>query len=152
MSSFGRSGTPRRSARIQARQAASGGTAWNALGLIEGEYCWAWEIGNGMRILIRSSVDRTGRAADCGMDSIRLIMQYKSGDRWESCGKGPDTYTTRVHGWQSRLVSKVKYMHGKAKRVKLTWETGNAVRYSKTVANMDRPFEANNDGFVKWLG
>lgn len=132
-------------------KARSGGTAWTALGLVDGEYCWAWELENGMRILIRSSIDRTGRAADCGMDSIRLIMQYKSGDRWESCGKGPDTYTTRVPNWQTRLVAKVKYMHSKAGRVKRTWQTGNCVRYSKTQVNMDRPFEADSEGYVKWL-
>lgn len=65
------------------------------------------------RIVIRSSIDYTGRAADSGNDSIRHWVEYNlnnglPGGLWKPLSKGGKAWTTRVPGWGARLTEALR--------------------------------------------
>jgi hypothetical protein len=127
-----------------------------ALGLVQGEEVYACFTAKQVRVLVRSSVRGNGVSAGTGQDSIRLIIEVKTGSRWQAVGKGPDAYTTRVTGWEKRLAAKLTETLGKAKRIKVTLLPGEIVRYSTTAANPGRPFSLVKDvtggtKFSRWL-
>src|SRR5690606_36174393 len=61
-------------------------------------------------IEIRSSVDVTGDAASTGEDSIRLVLMSNG----KPIAKKVDAWTTRVPGWEQRLLEKVNFLLEKA--------------------------------------
>jgi hypothetical protein len=65
------------------------------------------------RIVVRSSIDRTGRAADSGQDSIRHWVEYNMqnglpGGIWKPLAKTGKAWTTRVPGWGERLTEALR--------------------------------------------
>ena len=65
------------------------------------------------RIVVRSSIDRTGRAADSGQDSIRHWVEYNMqnglpGGIWKPLAKTGKAWTTRVPGWGTRLTEALR--------------------------------------------
>ena len=74
-----------------------------SMGLQEGEYSYKIPVARTpFAILIRSSVDSTGMAAETGADSIRCwIVMSVSGEAW---GAKIAKYVTRVRGWEDRLT------------------------------------------------
>lgn len=94
------------------------------LGLDAGEQSYALPVTESARILVRSSIDQTGVAADTGEDSIRLyiqILQPVAGSQvkvWRAAGRKVDAYTTRVAGWEKRMGDKVAQLFERAKQVR----------------------------------
>jgi len=65
------------------------------------------------RIVVRSSIDSTGHAADSGQDSIRHWVEYHfenglPGGLWKPLAKAGKAWTTRVPGWGTRLTEALK--------------------------------------------
>ena len=60
------------------------------------------------RIVVRSSVGRDGYAAGTGSDSIRHWVEYQSKGRWWPLTKDTKNYTTRVAGWEERLIAALR--------------------------------------------
>jgi hypothetical protein len=129
-----------------------------SLGLDQGEYTYIVATSHDqVRIKVRSSVHSSGKSAQTGEDSIRLILEVKAGKAWKPVGKGPDAYTTRVRGWQKRLNDKINAMRAKAARIKHTIRVNEKVRYAKTPQNAGRPLTfvynpaTGKDQFARWL-
>jgi hypothetical protein len=123
------------------------------VGLIDNEHCWILPTPHPqLRILIRSTIDELDESAGCGEDSIRLIIEEDDGHgKWQAIGKGPDAYTTRVHGWEQRLANKIKEVQQRAQRVRLSIQPGERVFFvKKDGPNKGRPFAKNNSRF-RWL-
>jgi len=94
-------------------------TPYESLGLLDDEYCYTVQINAYARLLIRSSIDASGIAADTGQDSIRLWLQVKRvNDIWFATGKKVDAYTTRVPGWPERLRDKMRILWTRGAQVK----------------------------------
>jgi len=71
------------------------------------------DIPTNKRIVVRSSIDRTGRAADTGNDSIRHWVEYNMqnglpGGIWKPLAKTGKAWTTRVPGWGERLTEALR--------------------------------------------
>jgi hypothetical protein len=125
-------------------------------GLSQGEETYAVYVSKQVRIKIRSSVRANGCSAASGQDSIRLVIEVKADRKWEAIGKGPDAYTTRVKGWETRLATKLAQVQAKAKRITSVIQPGEIVRFSTTQANPGRPFSLVRDQtgrtrFGRWL-
>lgn len=96
-----------------------------SLGIEHGEETYAVPVTANARILVRSSVDSSGRAADTGDDSIRLYIQILKPDYrqptaplvWAACGKKVDAYTQRTPGWADRMESKIRQLFERARLV-----------------------------------
>jgi hypothetical protein len=122
--------------------------------LVYGEHVWVWKMpNNDIRISVRSSIDASGFAQSTGENSIRLYVEYYNGNGWQMVSKGPDTYTTRVRGWQVRLEDKIKELYkAKIKPIKrsICYELNKVpesyFNYSK---NAGRPFVASSDKSIK---
>ena len=95
------------------------------LGLINGEFCYALPIDDATGVMIRSSIDASGFAADTGEDSIRLWVCDVNGK--PLMGK-EQAYTTRVKGWDKRLTKQLREL----------WKLGHYVRV-RPACNVERP-------------
>lgn len=60
------------------------------------------------RLVVRSSLDRSGVAAVSGADSIRHWVEYEYKGRWYPLAKAGKAYTTRVAGWEQRLTDALR--------------------------------------------
>ena len=62
-------------------------------------------------ILIRSSIEMNGRAAESGNDSIRiLLINVATGS---PLAEKVDAWTQRTHGWQHRMTEKIRILYKK---------------------------------------
>jgi len=95
----------------------TGQKLWQYTGMDKGERVYVIPAGEFSRVVIRSSIDETGYAADTGKDSIRLWLQIKVNGDWKGIKK-LDTYTTRVSGWEKRMVDKMRELYGLGIKVK----------------------------------
>lgn len=93
---------------------ATGDPLWTYGGFDKGEHIYYLDvIATNKRLVIRSSVDRSGRAAETGADSIRLWIEYyydKSG-RWHPLKKHQTRWTTREPGWAERMTDKLRELY-----------------------------------------
>lgn len=90
-------------------QALPGG--FTSSGIMNGEYTYVIPVNDYARIEVRSSVDRSGFAADTGEDSIRFWLQVQRSDGiFKPFGKKIDAYTTRLPGWDRRMVEKISQL------------------------------------------
>lgn len=73
------------------------------LGIIQGEVCFLVDPFPKMAfgVLVRSSIDSSGYAADTGEDSIRCLIWDKKNNR--PVGNKSQRWVTRVNGWEVRL-------------------------------------------------
>lgn len=138
---------------------------WESLGLDSGEETYFIPVNAQARLVVRSSVDKSGFAADTGEDSIRIWIQVYRPDwrnpqqlEWQACGKKVDAYTTRVPGWQNRMEDKIRILWDKAKTVRRPVNTcpkcGGSpwVGFAKNGKNGGRPFASHRDcDYFTWL-
>ena len=100
----------------------TGAPHFHALGIIQGEYCFLVPIDDRTGILIRSSVDRSGLAAESGKDSIRCwIVEFRMINDivptlGNTIGGKSARWITRVSGWDQRLIVTIKKMWRLRKR------------------------------------
>lgn len=88
---------------------------WKRLGIINNEYCYLLPVDDQVGIMIRSSISRSGVSADSGEDSIRAwLVEYNEVEKitgkkvlivGKSLGSKVSRWTTRVTGWQDRLIN-----------------------------------------------
>lgn len=69
-----------------------------------GEYVYSIPIDKDCKVVIRSSIDRSGYASDTGENSIRLQLQTTEG---KMLGKLDGRWVTRVKGWNFRMIKAV---------------------------------------------
>lgn len=89
---------------------------WVSLGLDHGEWAYLLPVNENAAIMIRSSVDHTGFAASTGQDSIRMWLVNPE-DKTPVASK-LSSYTTRVPGWQKRLVDNLRKLYTLGRMIK----------------------------------
>ena len=92
----------------------TGKRLWLELGLIDGEYTYIIPVrksksGDEVRIVVRSSVSRSGVSAPNGQDSIRAWLVDQEG---QPLGSKVSKWTTRLPGWQGRLTKVLRTLWG----------------------------------------
>ena len=128
-----------------------------ALGLVQGEHCYAVPVANtNKRLMIRSSVKSDGLSADTGKDSIRLYVQYHYKSTWRPLAK-LDAYTTRVPGWQARMGKKLRELYAlaladSAKHKPVPNETLSGKRENKTNERADNDDVSSGVGLAAPAG
>jgi hypothetical protein len=96
-------------------------------GLIQGEYCYWLNFGSPhAEILIRSSVAPDGFSRDTGKDSIRCWIV--SPGETKPLAKKLNCYTTRVKGWETRLVNVLRKLVPIAWKIKPCPKCGISMR------------------------
>lgn len=101
----------------------TGQPLWYGKGLQNGEEEYAIPVNEYAKIVVRSSIDKTGMAAETGEDSIRLwveiVAQHADGSAagWRRLPK-IDAWTTRVNGWEKRMTEKVRELWSRVQNVK----------------------------------
>jgi hypothetical protein len=102
---------------------ATGMPLWQYLGFTAGEHVYAVNVirtdRQNVRIIIRSSIDYSGYAADTGEDSIRLWLEGEAKDlEWDPLGKAAGRWVTRVIGWEDRLTDKLRELYKVGLKIK----------------------------------
>lgn len=123
------------------------------LGVVGGEYTYRVMVSNdaGIAIDVRSSVRPDGTSAGTGEDSIRLVVRYSDGAGWKVRGKGPDAYTTRVKGWESRLAHKLAGLYDALTPIRRRVPAGGRLCECQSGANKGRYFARVDGQFACWL-
>lgn len=112
---------------------------WESVGMMQGEFCYQIRVADSIFIHIRSSVDNSGYAADTGQDSIRCWLVNGDG---KPLGSKVNKWTTRVPGWDKRLLDVLRTLWGWAQEAGYC-ESCNVpmgVYKSKTKKNPGRVF------------
>lgn len=98
--------------REQFEEALAAALPWKSvtpLGLKEGEYTYRCDFGSPFVVLeVRSSVDSSGRARDCGDDSIRAWGVRTTDDK--PIGAKVQTYVMRTTNWRTNLARMLRQM------------------------------------------
>lgn len=95
--------------------------AWKALGMIQGEQCYLVTPSDappGYGVLVRSSIGQSGIADDCGEDSIRCLLCKVDGETIKPIGNKAKRWTTRVKGWQVRLMETLRHCKAQLSRIR----------------------------------
>lgn len=130
---------------------------WKAVGLLQGEYCWVFTIPNmPIGIMVRSSIGVEQVSAETGEDSIRIIVvrikNCHDSEDYTPIGKGVDTYTTRVKGWETRLEAKIREVAKRIGQITQPFDDSDSVFFvQKEGPNKGRPFANDKDGKFRWL-
>ena len=125
------------------RSKSSGETIWQFSGMKDGERIYHVYAGPFARVAIRSSIDNSGYAADTGEDSIRLWLEVMTDAGTYQAVKKLDSWTTRVNGWEDRMVDKMRELYRYGIKVKRTVPTGNQFWFVKAGPNEGRPCSKN---------
>lgn len=106
----------------------NGSPLWVYAGMIDGERTYLIQVGDtGASILVRSSIDRTNLAADCGDDSIRIYVvqaipyrTFGGENAWNISPLGTKTqrWITRVKGWDKRMTKILRELYKMALRIR----------------------------------
>lgn len=91
----------------------TGEPLWMSLGLVafgsDAEETYSIKVPEtNKRIVIRSSVDESGLAAEAGADSIRLWLEYWYKNEWRPLKRHKTRWTTRIPGWDKRMTQKLR--------------------------------------------
>lgn len=138
-------------------------SSFDSLGLVSGEYAYVLRFENQPTagIMVRSTIDRTGRAKATAEDSIRVWLVWQDGAGvWQPLGNKDGHWITRVHNWDRRLHTKL------AKLVDWRMRSGDCPRCRRPLSvfvvkggkNKGRPFakcmlcaKAGKDSLWHWL-
>lgn len=102
------------------RDKKTGKPLWIHNGFVDGEYTYSVEVNKVARVRIRSTVTRDGFAKDTGEDSIRLWVEVLTENGQYKPLPKIDSYTTRVKGWEKRMVDKIRELYAKGLAIKRT--------------------------------
>lgn len=140
---------------------------YKSLGILQGEEVYSIPVNNHTRLLIRSSINNAGFAAESGDDSIRLWLEiYQPSYRdpkvsdWFATTQKIDALTQRTKGWESRLKSKISVLWDRAVKIRTAPTTClncpntfcKIFIVKKNNHNKGRPFQTCKDcSFFQWL-
>ena len=90
----------------------TGEPLWTYFRFDRGEHTYLIPV-NDMRVsvLIRSSVEMNGRAAESGNDSIRILLI--NSETGAPLAEKVDAWTQRTRGWQDRMREKIRTLYKK---------------------------------------
>jgi len=91
----------------------TGEKLWEHGGGFKGEFQYFVPVAPGIKITIRSSVDRSDRARSTGQDSIRAWLVRDNG---QPLGSKVSKYITRVPGWDKRLTETLRILWAWARK------------------------------------
>ena len=90
----------------------TGASLWTYYAFDKGEHTYLVPLeGRRIAVLIRSSIEMTGRAAPTGNDSIRLVLINSL--TGQPLAKKVDAWTQRTYGWQDRMLTKISTLYQK---------------------------------------
>lgn len=116
---------------------------WQSLGLIQGEFCYVLQPFPTIPValFIRSSVKADGLAAATAKDSIRVGL-CEAQAPYQFIGNKPKAYTTRVKGWEERLITLLRKLANAANYARPCPKCGNRLTpyTSKQDATSGRTF------------
>jgi superfamily I DNA/RNA helicase len=121
----------------------SGDTLWDFAGMVDGERMYVVYAGPFARVVVRSSIDESGYAAEAGEDSIRLWLEIMTSAGQFRGVKKLDSWTTRVNGWEDRMVDKMRELYRYGIKVKRTIPAGCQFWFVKKGPNEGRPCAKN---------
>lgn len=127
----------------------TGQPLWKALGLVDGEYCYAIRIDAVSQIIVRSSIGRDGISAPTGKDSIRCFLVDNAG---KSLGSKVSRWTTRLPGWGERTLENIRILWRmrKAAGNNADGTPRPILKVKKEGPNKGRFFTKGDAGFI-WL-
>lgn len=82
------------------------GKAWEYAGSCGGEHTYILPLPNGLGVKIHSSVGMNGLSGDTGENSIRIYLIDLETNK--PAGSKISKWTTRVAGWQNRMMDEVR--------------------------------------------
>ena len=101
----------------------TGQPLWKYIGFIDGERVYDIAVKDSLVVRVKSSIGYAGIADDCGENSIRIwVVDTVTGN---ALIHKEDAWTTRVKGWQTRMVDKIRKQYGKAQALKRCPKCGN---------------------------
>lgn len=114
----------------------SGDKLWEYVGFVKGEHQYRMPVKEGVEVVIRSSIDGTGYAAETGANSIRAWLWSSEHDRplW----KGDRSYVTRVPGWPTRLRKLLRKLYQRGLKVGRCNQCGGQAAVFKTKNGKNR--------------
>ena len=103
---------------------------WHYHRFDRGEHTYIVPVGERVAILVRSSIEMNGRAAETGADSIRLyLMNVASGS---PLAEKVDAWTQRTRGWQDRMIEKIRILYKKGLEMGNCTECDSGVMVKRT--------------------
>jgi hypothetical protein len=94
----------------------TGKPLWVYAGFIDGERVYDVPVKDGLVVRIKSSIGYAGISDDCGENSIRIwVVDSTTGN---ALIKKEDAWTTRVKGWQTRMLDKIRKQYAKAQALR----------------------------------
>lgn len=112
---------------------------WLSEGIRSGEYGYLIPVKPGVVILVRSTIDSTGVAANSGEDSIRCWLADSGG---VSLGSKDVRWISRVNGWDRRMTETLRKL----------WRVGHRLEACPTCGKMMGAFKAKTGHNVgKWF-
>jgi len=131
----------------------NGNNLWNYAGFEDNERMYVVYAGPFARVVVRSSIDESGFAAESGQDSIRLWLEILTDSGTCQAVKKLDAWTTRVPGWEGRMIEKMRQLYRYGIKVKRELPHGQQFWFVKKGPNEGRPCSKNinkNSGFT-WM-
>jgi len=113
---------------------------FSSVGVVYGEYCYILKVDSEMGIYVRSSVHFGGVCAETGKDSIRAYLYDFSENRIVGNPKKDYHWTTRSHGWDSRMGELINKMKNIRNKIGSHCNKTKIVLISHTKTNPDRLF------------
>jgi ssDNA-binding Zn-finger/Zn-ribbon topoisomerase 1 len=89
----------------------SGENLWEYFRFDKGEHTYIVPVNENVAVMIRSSVNMDGVAAESGADSIRLYLMDVESE--QPLAKKVDAWTQRTVGWQDRMIDKIRTLYKK---------------------------------------
>lgn len=130
---------------------------WIMEGLVDGEYVYSIHVSDYCAIKIRSSVRQNGLSGASGKDSIRMWLADPITGR--PMGSKLSRWTTRVNGWQERIIKQLRELWRMAKKINVCPTCGKDVikvfKVKKDGPNKGRIFlkcmAEPHCGYFEWL-
>lgn len=101
----------------------TGNPLWVYLGFVDGEHVYDIPVKDSLVVRVKSSIGYAGIADDTGENSIRIWVVDTQTQK--PLIQKEDAWTTRVKGWQTRMLDKIRKQYGKAQGLRRCPKCGN---------------------------
>ena len=128
----------------------NGRQLWFYKGFIDGEHVYSVPVDSVSVILIRSSINESGRAAATGKDSIRCFLLDNNNN---PLGSKVSKWVTRVPGWGERMKDSIRILWRMRKAAGNNGDGSprKIFKVKKEGANKGRFFTRDDKGYFAWL-